>query len=233
MSFREHLLIQFGGLLGVNEEWSCNLRMQIGNPEPGQITPGSLAYNARENWIQANIEDIHGDIAAWHNGAANRNSAAAQLNYVKVNQIGPDGRYLNLEETHVFGATPGPRGNAASGDFSASLCVSLWTDAQRGRASRGRFYPPTGQVTYEDDGSVNATTVTAVLTSAQTLLDNLNNSPGIDTQNPRIVVASNLGEPGPMRDVTQVAVGEILDKQSRRRRSLVENYQARPVTITA
>jgi len=75
--------------------------------------------------------------------------------------------------------------------------------------------------------------VTAVLTSAQTLLDNLNNSPGIDTQNPRIVVASNLGEPGPMRDVTQVAVGEILDKQSRRRRSLVENYQARPVTITA
>lgn len=231
MTYAPHLLLSFGGRLFGVEQWACNLRMLLG--EPDAAVPVSLA--TMTTWAEENVEDVALDVAAWFTDGQARNSSAARLDYVKLNPIGANGRYANETETILYEWASGdaPAGVTAPGEPQNSLVVSLLTDATRGRASRGRFYPPTGTITVDSaTGYIDDQVTAAVAGAALTLLNNLANMPGVDLQSPRVVVASDLGQPGPVRNVTSVAVGDVMDTQRRRRRSLVETYAgAGPVVI--
>ena len=230
MTFRPHLYLQFGGRFFSTEQWSCGLRMSLGEPGPQNLT----SDETRRNWAIDNIDDVAQDVLDWFVEPSHANSSAARLDYVKLNPIGPDGRYAFDDETIEFRwadgeAQPGPRTPTFP---QITCCVSLLTAAQRGRGSRGRFYPPTGLLDVSaTTGRLNLGSVQTVLDGAQSLLDNLANQPGPDLQSPRVVVASDLGTPGPMRNVTAVAVGNVIDTQRRRRNELVEEYQQAVVTI--
>lgn len=231
MTYAPHIRLQFGGSLFVTEQWSCSLNMRIGAQN---VDPTSIVLDLWEQWTRDNIEDLAADVRTWHESAEARNSQAARLEYVKANVIGPDGRYRNPGETVgiFYTGTDRQPGSRTPGLAQDTVCVSLLTDVTRGRASRGRFYPPTGQMTPDaQTGRISAGEVEGVVLGAQQLLDNLANQPGIDANNPRVVVASELGSPGPQRDVTSVAVGNVVDTQRRRRKDLPEAYTSLPVTI--
>lgn len=220
VTYAPHVLIAFGGRLFGTEVWSCSLRMTLFTGTVGE-------YPRLDTWSEENVEDIGTDVAAWFTRTGSAISSAARLDYVKVNPIGPDGRYWNQERTieRRWAAGDAPSGVNGPGLAQNTVVVSLLTDAQRGRASRGRFYPPTGAlVSSASTGRISNTLTQQMADSAAVLIEGLNNQPGLDLEDPTVVVASDLGEPGPVRPVTSVAVGDVVDTQRRRRNQLPELY---------
>ena len=104
------------------------------------------------------------------------------------------------------------------------MCVSLLTDAKRGMASRGRFYPPPtavcAQVDYQT-GQVRKSSLDPMLEATAQLIRDLNNWPAIDGAGATVVV---LGGNGSMRNVQKIAIGSVPDTQRRRRNALKETY---------
>jgi hypothetical protein len=230
VTYRPHLLLSFGGQFFGTEQWTNNLRMILGDPATTLISESAM-----DTWAVENIEDVAADLAAWVGRTDSRISAAARLDWVKLNVIDEDGRYWSDTETNRYDFPSGEQVSGATTETfpQVSVVLSLLTDAARGRGSRGRIYPPTGAMAMDPDtGRISSANVTAMANSALTLLNDLANEPGVDLQSPRVVVASELGTPGPMRNVTSVAVGNVADTQRRRRNALPEAYTAAgPVVI--
>lgn len=203
--------VSFGGTLFVTEEWSCNICMGA----PGGSTDG--------NPDGAELTAIRTALNAWFIHANSYNSAAAKLGYVKVNEIGVDGHYVNPFATveYVYPA-PAAGATATLAAPQHSVALSWVTSRARGPGAHGRIYPPTGNVTIAADGMIASSNATAMATQAKTLLDALNDVHA----GYQVVVASQggvAGEPA-LVPVTGVRVGRVADTQRRRRESLVENY---------
>lgn len=231
MTYRSHIRLQAGGRLFDTEQWSINLNMRLGT-DNGE--PTGIVLDLWEQWTQDNVEDAFNDVAAYVQNPLAGWSTAAKLDFVKLNVIGPDGRYRNQGQTVAFysEAQPPIDGTLTPGPAQTAMVVSLLTDLQRGRASRGRFYVPCGAFGVDSGtGRVSTPVVNDAADAAQDFLDSLNNMPGLDVNNPRVVIASNLGNPGPANNVTAIAIGNVLDTQRRRRNQLPETYTERPVTI--
>lgn len=223
MTYRPHIVLQFGGRLFSTEIWSCSLRMILGDPASTMISESAM-----QTWAQENVADVADDVRAWFLRPDTFSSNAARLDFVKLNTVNESGRYWSDEETVQFEWLAGdaPTGTVTAGEPQNTIVVSLLTDAARGRASRGRFYPPTGNfVPAVETGKISGLLTQRMADSALALINDLNNEPGVDLQSPRVVVASDLGSPGPMRNVTMVAVGDVIDTQRRRRNNLVEAYR--------
>lgn len=230
MTYRPHILVQFGGRLFSTEQWSCGLRMTLGDPE----TLNLVSEESMQEWAVENIQDIADDITAWFTRSTSYISSAARLDFVKANTIRADGRYWDEEGTNVLDLPlqTAPQGGVTPGEPQNTVAISLLTAATRGRAHRGRVYPPTGNLPVTAaTGKLSASVPAEMAASFGQLIDELNNEPGFDVQSPRVVIASDLGNPGPARNVTAVTAGDVVDTQRRRRRSLVEAY-ATPVGVT-
>lgn len=230
VTYRPHLLLSFGGQFFGSEIWTNNLRMILGDPATTLISESAM-----NTWALENIDDVATDVAAWFDRTDSRISSAARLDWVKLNVINADGRYWSDTETNRFDFPAGsqPTGDTTETFPQVTVAISLLTDAARGRGSRGRIYPPTGAMALgAGTGRITSANRAAMANSFLTLLNDLANEPGVDLQSPRVVVASDLGMPGPMRNVTSVAVGDIADTQRRRRNALPEQYTpAGPVVI--
>jgi hypothetical protein len=164
---------------------------------------------------------------SWFRTPGARISDQAYLQRVKANRIGSDGRYLDqvTNEAPTSYGTPGCNGTATGPAFpQLSVAVSLLTPMNRGLASRGRFYPPMNSVSLGSDGHISAGQTIEIAEAAASYLTQIHTAfPGW-----RVVVASKRG--GVLQPVTRVAVGDVVDTQSRRRQQLLERYEYRPVT---
>lgn len=231
MTYLPHLRLQMGGQFFDSEIWSIGLRLAIGN---GNTPPSGPVISLWQEWTRDNIADIADDCAAYVEASGSHFSNRAWLDYVKLNVVNEQGRYASEGETVEFrwADQDRPQGTLAPTWPQLSTCVSLLTAVTRGRASRGRFYVPTGAMGVDSGtGRMTQSDAQTMTLAAQTFVNALNNQPGIDVNNPRVVVASALGAPGPVRDVTAVAVGDVLDTQRRRRNDLPEVYTTAGVTI--
>ena len=230
------MVLQFGGRFFSTEQWACRFRYFIGGidglgPDAEESSVIAALY---EGWIEDNINDVSTDLANWFSRNDSKISTAAYLDFVKLNVVGSDGQYLSQGETHVktWASNAAPQGTTAQTYPQNTVVVSLTTDVSRGKASRGRIYPPTGQIVMATGGRLDQASCQLMANSAATLLTDLANQPGIDLNNPRVCVASDLGEPGPVNVVTGVEVGNVIDTQRRRRNALREIYSAATVTVT-
>jgi hypothetical protein len=147
-------------------------------------------------------------------------SKFAQIDTVKLNEIGPDGRYVN-SETVVREIVGGIVGVADSVIYppQVALVVSLDTAIRRGRAHGGRFYLPLPGPTLLSSGTLAVAEQEKYVDSATTLIEQLNNA----LQPWQVGVVSDIG-PGAQQRVTHVRVGRVLDTMRSRRRSLDEAY---------
>lgn len=222
MTYPEHILLQFGGRLFDIEQWSCGLRIDI--------FAGTLGTDAgaNETWSANNIEDVADDVSAWFTRAESYTSNKARLDYVKLNSIGTNGKYTSADATNVveFPLGTSPVGTYTPGYPQNTAVVSLLTDLSRGPAHRGRCYPPTGQIGMTTAGHMAQGQCEYMAGSFAQLIGDLNNQPGLDADDPRVVVVSKLGSPGPRKEVTSVSVGDVIDTQRRRRESMPELYWA-------
>jgi hypothetical protein len=138
-----------------------------------------------------------------------------------VARIGPLGTYLAEPRVAFVNVQGG--GQALRYPSQVSLAVSLMTET-RGAGGRGRFYlPAPSGALLSNTGRMAVADRDAVAGSVKTLLDNLNDQPGLEGNAPRVVVASSKGMNS---TVTAVRVGDVFDTIRRRRNGLGEVYTA-------
>lgn len=215
MVFRPHYRLSLiGDLHGGAERFSFGLSL-ANNGGAGDTSQG-LQPNAAQ-W-----DDVAADCVAFFGAEGNRIGNWARLTEVKVASIGADGKYTAdpyIQTVNVVGGGP----TSAVYPPQVALAVSLNTD-RRGPSGKGRFYLPafsggvetaTGLILQADRDTVRA--------AVTTLINNLNNEPGLDAVDLKVCVASTKNFNTP---VTSVRVGRALDTIRSRRRSLPETYGA-------
>lgn len=207
--------LAFGGRL-YGDIWTSSLHLN------GEIDGPVLGTSA--------LNDVAADVSKWF--LAINASAGSTLDWVKLNEIDPVTRaYVSQTDTQEKLLTPAIAGKGgASPPAQLTMCVSLLTDAKRGMASRGRFYPPPTSVCAQVDyqtGQVGKSSLDPMLGATAQLIRDLNNWPAIDGAGATVVV---LGGNGTMRNVQKIAIGSVPDTQRRRRNALKETYHTLDVS---
>jgi hypothetical protein len=214
MAYPQHWLLTFGGSLGTGrnpEIWQCGLR---GKPSDGSgLTMGSDEETALDRLVPG--------LQAWWTNAANATNSDAKLEWVKLNEIGPDGHYVQ-SSTHVR-AFAGIAGTAGSGVPSwLTVCFEWRTSKGRGPGSHGRIFPPLALPAGADD-IIPAARQTLFLNSAKDLLKNVENPEGATTAFAPGVVSEKDGTFSP---ITHALVGDVIEFVSRRRNAVKPLYMS-------
>lgn len=212
-----HYKLVFGGTLCGTEQWSCSLNL------------ATSPYNA---WpvgfdLDAHFADAVSDLGQWLQRADSK-IGGASLTQIKLNKIDANGRYEDPNHPHTkayAGINSSPSVLLAP---QCAVVVTLLTAKARGAGAKGRFFTPALLAAVEGDGRMSLATATAIATSAKTLINDLNNWPGVDFLGDlRVVVATQgtAGDPGAENvPVTGVAVGRVVDTHRSRRASLDEQH---------
>jgi hypothetical protein len=204
-----HQYVQWGGVLPGGEIWSCGLRIA---PVAG-VTPAP---------DQALCDGIATAISTFHSSTGGHITSRAQLQFVKVNPIGVDGKYAfpvsivkNFSPVILGGGT-----GSATPPNQVALAATLTTDVARGVASKGRFYIPVPDCNSASDGLLATADVTAVKTAVNLLVTNIN----AVSANYDVAVFSRKSGAATHRLVTGCKVGRVLDTIRRRRNKIAEKY---------
>lgn len=190
----------------------------LNGPEFGQFglridTPGqgtSVGRQAVKDAVQT----------FWTNAAAEIPTPYV-LTHLKFAAILPSGLYPEGHTPEVLEYVPavaGAGGTTAPFPLQVSAVGSLLTDAQRGRAHRGRIYMPPMSDAVNSSGMWSSTPITGRVNALATLLNAINTA-----MEAPVVVMSALGA-GTTREVTSVAVGNRPDIQRRRAAQMTESY---------
>lgn len=154
-------------------------------------------------------------------------SGKAQIEVVKLNRIGVDGRYTE-PQTVEHDVTPPITGTTSLQPApQVAIAITLRTAVSRGLAHAGRFYLPLPGTSPSSDGRLVGTTATAYADAAATAINLIN---GAFNDEWRVGVTSNVGA-GREQFVTSVSVGRVLDTIRSRRSSLPEEYQNNTLPI--
>lgn len=218
MPYAEHLRLTCSGVfkLSSGSIWETfAYRVNLSSP-PGLAIPFSLQR----------ATDYAADAVAFHGSAGPNISAVARLTEVKLAKIGPLGKYL-LDPFIIAVDQPGGNPGGLSQAPQVAWAMSMGS-ARRGPTGKGRFYIPLPNVTPNSaDGKVDAVAANNANNALKIFLDNLNNTPGVDGQAPKVVIASRKGYNS---DVTTCRVGRVLDTVRSRRQAVGESYVG-PLTV--
>lgn len=215
-----HVVLQWGGKLPGNEQWSCSLRLAEQTPHiPGSnYVPPDDQY---ESWLTGSIKNA---VLAYHQRATTAIHPRALLSFCKLNAVDINGHYTSANtHSYVFADVAGAGVAPNAFPNQIALAVSLTTGFSRGPAHRGRYYLPMPSVEIDANGVIYPQYVTGVVASTKTFLEAVADVPGIDAPNSLTpVVMSRKANAAAYRKITGVAVGQVLDTQRRRRKSLNE-----------
>lgn len=193
----------WGGRLFETDEWANSVHIHA----PADLPDDPAAY------VPA--------ITAFHQAPSSLTSNAADLEYVKFNEIDPlTGKYASQANsfTHLL-PVPVVGGSTNPGWPQISVSVGLTTVLQRGRGHAGRFYLPMGYSSPDAGGRLTAAAAMSVASNARTMI-NAFNAVNVDG---KVVVFSKVAQT--VTFVTGTRCGRVVDTQRRRRSSLDEEYQ--------
>lgn len=173
-------------------------------------------------------DDIAQDVADYHpmSGA----SSAAVLKTVKIASIGADGKYTEAPIERTVGGVNGVPGlETPKYPNQVALAVTLHSAGDLGRV-KGRFYVPSPGYATETDARISEANRDIAETRAGMLVDAINNQPGLDVLNLRVVIASQgrrnadgtVKIPPKNHTVEAVSVGRTLDTIRSRRNKVTE-----------
>jgi hypothetical protein len=223
MPYQPHTLLVWGGSYNnanlAGESWACSLRL-------------SGVYNGAAAWA-ANLNEATAKARAFHSNAAI--SQTCVMEWLKLNPIGPDGRYANPELAFTEDVDPWQVGGGVANmlPLQNSIAVTLYTSRRRGIASRGRFYTPGVPTTALASGSglLDNTAQGALRTASITFLNALKTWSSGWTSVPVVAsqgAAGGAGE-GVSLPIVEVSVGRVIDTQRRRRNKLEEMHTPFPL----
>lgn len=235
MAYTPHTLLTFGGTMGSGgdaETWQAGIRLGMAGGAPFSPLADLTGY----------ASSITGGLtAAWHTAggasAAQEGFPAswAPMTWFKVANIGADGKYSGATDTHggpnpvitTFANQTGVSTVGGAPPF-CTLAVSFHTDAPTKYARHGRIYAPLTVVVASGSSRASNTAVSNAAAWGGVLLTAIAKpvSTGANTGAIRPVVASRHG--GEIFQITQIRVGNVIDVQRRRKKSLREAYTLAP-----
>jgi hypothetical protein len=179
--------------------------------------------------IDGILADIAGTLSTWFTSTTNGKSFPndVTLEWVKLNNIAPTGKYNNPAHPHVYYYPSARTGPVASGGlvpWYMSPAYTFTTALSRGPGSHGRAFLPVG-VGSAHSPIMDSTTQSALITHAKAMLNAIRRAPsGAGAGDGVIpVVASSRGVTQP---ITGVRIGNVIDVQRRRRNAWAETYVA-------
>jgi len=148
--------------------------------------------------------------------------AGAKLTGFKLNQIGPDGHYVNDPTNEYVYGSPVQGGYAVFAVPQVATVATLRTAVERGNGSKGRMFLPCVEGFYAPDADGRASVVHATRTAnaVRALIELVNGVYAArvsgDEATGKVGVASRVGA-GVFRPVTHVTVGRAPDTMRSRR----------------
>lgn len=235
MTFSPHLRLTMSGTIsGGAEIFSMNLSLV---PDHSGVTDfletlssTSLAGYLVNNLGQNKFDDIVADCQGFFSNAATGIWSGTVLQRVKLATIKADGHYASAPMEAAVN-TAGGGDITKSMPWQISQKCTMETDADLGRV-KGGFYLPTPCIGWSMTTDLFlAADVTAQETQVQTLINNLNDVPGFDTDSYKVVVASQgrHNKDGSVRlapgnhEVKRVHLGRRPDVQRRRANNVPES----------
>lgn len=197
-----HLRLVLSGTLYDVEGFSFGLNLIGGGSAPSEV-PQAVIDACTAYFTAVNIDN------------------SAVLRTIKLNLIGTDGRYASDSDTVVHDyPLPGIAGiGTQNPPPQIALAVSLMTNKQRGRASKGRFYLPLPTLPVGSDGMLTSANALSYAEPTAVFINDLNEALPEFT----VGVVSDIGT-GAQSAVTGVRVGRVYDTIRSRRRSLPEAH---------
>lgn len=209
----------WGGRLHITETWSCSVHL--------------ASAEALSTAVAA--EGFEQPIREWFVRTESRINRYATLDFVKYNEVrrvgtgqpgeGP-GTYVQAEpDTFLIDPAIQPLQNSAytEGPGQITWAITLHTERSRGRASVGRFYPPS-MCPISPDGRTIGAYADQMANSAQELMSEINAvARGAFPAGPLAPLVSVFSQVGNLAfDAQRVSCGRTADTQRRRRSSILE-----------
>lgn len=182
---------------------------------------------------QALLQGVANTVDSWWNDPLTTGSTGgisiaqdAKLTHVKLNRIGPNGRYVdNLSHEYVYPA-PIAGGGPIGAVPQLSLVASLRGSQPRVIAGKGRMYFPPSKATTDallSNGTVATVTAQQYASGVASLIRSLNNVYVAQNVPAVAVIASKQGD-GAFQPVTTIGVGRVIDTMRSRRNKNDEDY---------
>ena len=215
MAVWPHTLYSFRGHFGPDvathlETWSFNLRTGAEDNQSGGAATNTQAMADAASLACATFID----------NTDSRFSTAVWYDELRLYNIGANGK-MTAEPT--ISSPAAPVNGSVSGPhlpFQCSLVVSLTANGI-GKGKRGRFYLPMQCLNVQTNGTVEPAQMATVVPQVVTFLNALNDSASSSPTH-ALGISGSTGAQGTFRTVRHISVGNVIDTQRRRRRSLVE-----------
>lgn len=184
---------------------------------PFEIWSLSLSVDAGDFGMSEVQQNAVGEaVRQWFGRAATQISSYVHLREVAFHLIGADGKQIG--ETRRTPAAQSGTGGSLEFPTQVALRVSLGS-GQRGRSQKGGFYVPVPAIAMQaTDGLVTAAAADSLLASTMTMLNAINDIPGVF-----VCIGSSVSGNVPVR---LVRVGRRLDTIRRRANAIPEAYRA-------
>jgi hypothetical protein len=214
----------FGTTAAANiEQWNVTMKLRNPGGAPSAANLQAFADAAKARW------------STFHTSAGAATGSYVWLTEVQTAYIGTNGLYVGGagQNTTRSALTTPVQGQGASGaPYTQCLVVSLRTALTRGPGSNGRLYIPWcgGAGIQTGTGTVASSATASMAAAAQVLINGINidaraNLPGTGG----VAVMSNVRS-GVAATVTSVRVGNRIDTQESRERSIKETYSSLSIT---
>jgi hypothetical protein len=191
---------------------------------PAGGTPIGPATQALANSVGTVIKDWWDNPLATNPGNGLTISANAVLTSVKVNRIGPDGRYVD-PDTREYILAPALPGGGSSGMIpQTSLVVTLRGANERGLAGKGRMYFPPSAAAAPPLATDGRTTPALALQHAygvRTLMYQLNDA-YLATGFAAVAGIASKSGAGAFQGLSKISVGRVVDTMRSRRNKQLE-----------
>lgn len=219
MIYTPHTLVSFGGTLnGVTgkDQWQCGIR-------GGSFNNPAQAFGNSDAFIAA----LYTDLGTWFALNTNKMCSDATLDWLKINDIGPNGKYVeNITHRHDY--APLIAGGAVTKGAPAYMSIAYtWeTGLKRGLAHRGRIFPPNTGYSVSKGSEISSADAAAAAAVGETLLSKIVNASdtamtGTDRFSPSVYSAKD----GSYHRITGVSCDQLYDEQHRRKEQTVTSRQ--------
>lgn len=196
-----------------DEVWQFGIRVRgnTGAPDNGFLQ-GPQAY----------CDAIATGIGTWFSNSGHQMANTARLRMLKVNNIGPDGKYRDpTTHQHDYGSgIVGANGINGSGILSTAYSFQ-GSDISRGPGARGRCYPPNVSILAGASFTTSTAQANVHLAAALALLEilTIDEPTGGALVRPFIVSKGTpaSGGVGRSQTISRVSVDTVIDVQRRRK----------------
>ena len=214
MAYAPHVYAAWGGELLNGDIWGNGIRLMTAT---GQLPEADV-----EDYLAAMAPGL----SDWFAAAQSHHAPSASLTFLKLNNIGADGKYPPGAPTHRHDYNPAVNGGGSgAGPAIVSTCISFKTAKARGTGANGRVYPPNFGGTASATGKVTQAVIDDLVAAGGALLDavSLYANPGAVG---RLIPVIASRKDASLTRITTVRVGDEFDVQRRRKNAVPEIYSS-------